>query len=530
MKVKDIKGKDLNYLIIKDKHGKAIIRKWVYSSIFFNFLLIAAQIAIFVLFLVRLQPYIEFYFGGSILLSATFMIYLSNCKGKNEFKITWLVPMVVFPLFGVLAYIMYHTNWGGRAVGRRLKHVKNQTDLLLPDVASAETLLISNEDIAGLGRYLINKGRFYPHSQTKVQYFSSGENFLPDLYNSLKSAKKFIFLEFFIIDVDESWAFLLECLEQKASDGVEVRIIYDGLGSPMASSKSYQKYLAKRGIKSHIFQPLVPFFNTKQNNRDHRKIVVIDGEIAYTGGLNLSNEYFNEGENRFAYWKDNAIRIEGPAIRNLTTMFLQTWNIQTHKEDDYAKYISLPYKTYNESGIVIPYGDDAYNHEDIAEDVYLYILDNARKYVHITTPYMIIDNQMMETLIFAAQRGLDVSIIVPSVPDHFLAFCIGKTYLKTLVESGVHVYLYEKGFIHAKTFIADDNTATVGSVNLDYRSFFHHFECGTVMHDLPVIKEIEQDFQETLKDCVEMKKEDYKKIPSRIRLLGRVFRIFAPLL
>lgn len=458
------------------------------------------------------------------------MIYLSNCSGKNEFKLAWLVPTVIFPLFGVALYILYHTNIGGKKVGKRLAYLKEKTEKNIGTLTQVRETLSSFPDIEGIGYYLANTGNYYPHKNSKITYFPCGEDFFPDFFNSIKAAKKFIFLEYFIIDIDECWVILLELLEQKAKEGVEVRILYDGLGSPIASSKAYIKYLSNKGIKAHPFQPLVPFFSTHQNSRDHRKIAVIDGNIAYTGGLNLSNEYFNAGENRFDYWKDNAIRIEGSAIQNLTIMFLQTWNLQTRADDEYEKYIDLPYESFDTKGVVIPYGDDAYNSEDIAEEVYGYILSNSKKYVHITTPYMVIDNQLLDSMIFAAHRGVDVSIIVPAIPDHFLTFCIGKTFLRTLVANGIHVYLYNKGFIHAKTFISDGKIATVGSVNMDYRSLFHHFECGTFIYDEETAFTVEQDFQNTLKDCVEMKLEDYKKIPSRVRILGRLFRIFAPLL
>lgn len=531
---KDLKKKnsisDLNYLIIKDRHGKSIFRKIIYSYLLVAFLLIAIQLFLFFLFLFRLYPYLELYLGGSIVISTAFMIYLSNCKGKNEFKLAWLVPTVIFPFFGVATYIISHTNFGSRRMSRRLAYLKKKTEAIEKINQDINPIIAKYPEISGLIQYLSSQGHYQPHTNTKLTYISCGEDFFPDLFNTIKIAKKFIFLEYFIIDVDESWILLLELLEQKAREGVEVRILYDGLGSPIASSKVYIKYLKNMGIKAHPFQPLVPFFSTQQNNRDHRKIAIIDGKIAYTGGLNLSNEYFNVGENRFEYWKDNAIRIEGSAIQNLMTMFLQTWNLQTKTDDDYAKYLNHDYESFDTDGVVIPYGDDAFNNEDIAEEVYNYILGNAKKYVHITTPYMIIDNQLMDALLFATNRGVEISIIVPALPDHFLTFCIGKTFLKTLVDNGIHVYLYQNGFIHAKTFISDDKISTIGSVNMDYRSLYHHFECGSVLYDEKTAAIIESDFQETLKDCVKMKPEDYKKLPLKVRILGRLFRIFAPLL
>ena len=530
------KQEDLNYLIIRDQHARSIIRKSVYSRVVLNFLLIALQIVVFVLFLSKLKPYVEFYFGGSILLSTCFLFYLSNCHGKNEFKLAWLVPVVIFPLFGISAYFLYHTNTGGLKQKHRLNELKSITNNFLPEKKEITEIFEKYPQAQGLCKYLMNAGFYYPHCQNDIQYFSCGEKFYPSLVDDIQNAKKFIFIEYFIIDVDKTWASILRILEKKVQEGVEVRVIYDGLGSPTASSKTYQKYLAQHGIKSHPFSPLIPFFSTHQNNRDHRKIVVIDGEVAYTGGLNISNEYMNvEMEhNRFKYWKDNAIRIQGSSIQNLTKLFLEDWNIQSSRKyqnsENFNDYLSLPYKKYDQQGVIVPYGDDAWNDCDIAENVYLHMISNANDYLYITTPYMVVDNQLMDALIFAAKRGVEVKIIVPSVPDHFITFYVGKTYLKTLVENGVQVYLYEKGFIHAKTFISDDIAATVGSVNLDYRSLYHHFECGAAMYSCPVIKEIKADFIETLNDCKQMDKKDYKKISVLYRMFARILRIFAPLM
>jgi cardiolipin synthase len=318
-------------------------------------------------------------------------------------------------------------------------------------------------------------------------------------------------------------------LEKKIKDGVEVRILCDGLGSPVFSTSYYQKYLKSKGIISQVFIPIVPVFSTHLNNRDHRKIVIIDGELAFTGGLNLANEYFNKGKNRFPYWKDNAVQIQGSAVHTFLQLFLQNWNLFTKSPEDFSHYLPTTSRQYKSSGITIPYGDDFYNNKDIAENIYLYIINKAKNYLYITTPYLLIDNQLQEALFFAVERGVEVSIIVPSIPDHLLTFSIGKTYLDSFINNGIKVYLYQKGFIHAKTFISDDHIATIGSVNLDYRSLFHHSENGVVFIDSPVIDSAKKDFEESLKASIHMQKGDYKKIPLYIRMIGRLFRIFAPL-
>lgn len=533
--------KDLNYRIVKDKHFRSIFTKSVYSRVVLNFMLIAIQIFIFMLFLIKFQPYVEIYFGSSILISTLFLMYLANCEGKNEFKLAWLVPVIIFPLFGISAYYLYHSNTGGLSQKIKLRKLKEETNKYSPNKEQVNQILSKYPDAKGLSTYLLNSGNYYPHEKNQIDYFPSGEKFYPSLVDDLQNAKNFIFIEYFIIDVDKTWASILRILEKKVSEGVEVRVLFDGLGSPYASSKKYQKYLRQQGIKVHPFSPLIPFFSTHQNNRDHRKIVVIDGKVAYTGGLNISNEYMNVEmqNNRFKYWKDNAIRIQGSSIQNLTKLFLEDWNIQVKKKhfkdsynsiDDFEKYLHQDYPAFDCDGMIIPYGDDASNKRDIAENVYIHIISTAKKYLYITTPYMVIDNQLMDALIFAANRGVDVKVIVPSVPDHMITFYIGKTFLKTLVQEGVQVYLYQKGFIHAKTFISDDIVSTVGSVNLDYRSLFHHFECGAVLYNCPTTTEIKQDFTETLQDCTKMTLADYKKIPVFYRMIARILRIFAPLM
>lgn len=526
------KKTDLNSIIIRDNHGRQTFQKFVRSRVILTALLILFQVFLILFFALRLQQYIQYYFLFSIFLSVGFMVSLTNKPGRNEFKIAWFIPLMIFPLFGVIFYLIYHTDSGEKRARKALQESKAETAAINGPFVPAEDFVIRKyPETHDLQKYLITQS-FPPYENTQVQYFPNGEAFFEDFITSLKSARKYIFLETFIIKIEETWDMILNILSQKAREGVEIRVMYDAFGSQMAAEHTYVNYLASKGIKACVFNPMIPVFTTKQNSRDHRKIYIIDGEICYTGGLNLANEYFNYGNNRFPYWKDNAIKLQGKAIHTFTTMFLQNWNMQqkNRKLDNYGQYLNTSFKEFPEPGLVIPYGDDSYNSEDVAENVYLYITHSAKKYLHITSPYIILDNNFQESLIFAAKRGIDVKLIVPSVPDHKITFYIGKTFLKTLVENGIKVYLYKKGFIHAKTFTSDDRLAALGSINLDYRSFYHHFECGTVMYDVPAISEIESDFQQTLLDCVEMKPGDYEKIPLVQRHIGKIFRIFAPLM
>ncbi len=528
---KNKKENDLNSLIIRDNHEKQIFKSIIRSRLILTALMVLLQLLLIISFIIKLQQYIQYYFLVSIILSVSFMVYLTNKQGRNESKIAWCIPVMIFPLLGVVFYSIYLSDNGEKQAKRALKRSKDQISDLIGIINHDAMLKKNYPQIEDLQTYLINQD-FLPYEHNQIDYFPTGEDFLTDFLQELRNAKKFIFIETFILKIEETWDMIFAVLEEKAREGVEVRVMYDAFGSQMASERTYVKYLKSKNIKACVFNPMMPVFTTKQNSRDHRKIYLIDGKICYSGGLNLANEYFNYGKNYFSYWKDNAIKIQGEAVKGFITMFLQNWNMQLSEkeQEDYAKYLNIPYEKYNCSGITIPYGDDPYNHEDTAENVYLYIVHSAKKYLHIISPYVILDNNFQEALVFAAKRGIDIKIIVPSVPDHFITFYIGKTFLKTLVDNGIKVYLYKKGFIHAKTFISDDKTATVGSINLDYRSFYHHFECGTVMHENPIVSKIEEDFQNTLKDCEEMKSDDYKKIHWFKRFLGRFFRIIAPLM
>ena len=460
---------------------------------------------------------------------------------------------------------MFHFDFGGRKLRKQLKYVKSETKELQINADGLNKACDKYPEIKDLCFYLATYGNFYPFIDNAVSYYPAGENFYPDFIEELSKAKKFIFLEFFIIKLDESWYKILNILESKAKAGVEIRLLCDGFGSAMSVSGNYLKLLTKHGIKAKFFLPLVPVFSTYMNFRNHRKIVIIDGKVSFTGGINISNQYFNFGKNRFQYWKDNAVKIKGEAVTSLQAMFLQDWNLQPDKKyliaskrrtdtnllpdtirqsdkdalpdvrglsdiPDKSQIVDVPVDVNKNSGLIIPYGDDAFNELDIAEDVYSYIIEDAKQYLHITSPYVLIDENLMEALIFAQRRGVEVSIIVPSVPDHYVTFCIGRTYIKKLMDAGIKVYLYQNGFIHAKTFICDGRIATVGTINLDYRSLFHHFECGCIIYKNKIIADIEKDFQDTIQKSVLLDKETYKKISKLQKLVGHICKIFAPMM
>lgn len=306
--------------------------------------------------------------------------------------------------------------------------------------------------------------------------------------------------------------------------------MYDGTCTVSLLPHTYPERLKAEGIQCKVFNPIKPALSTTQNNRDHRKIVVIDGHTAFTGGINLADEYINEKE-RFGHWKDTAVMIKGEAVRGFTWMFLQMWDFDV-RDENYEKYLNIevPEPKEKQSGYVIPYGDSPLDDESVGELVYMDILNTARDYVHIMTPYLILDNEMMTALTYAAKRGVDVKIIMPGIPDKPYAFALAKTYYPELLRAGVKIYQYELGFVHAKVFTSDKSKAVVGTINLDYRSLYLHFECAAFLYKVEAIEKVEEDFQETLNQCKRITMEDYKNEKIITRFGGRMLRLFAPLM
>mgnify|MGYP004487287959 FL=1 len=510
------------------------LKTLIFSRILIVVLLLLVQIGIFMLPVFIYMPYVQNFFLVSSVISLLFCFYLVNSPGRNEFKIAWLIPVLILPFFGIALFFLFKKNLPGTNYSKRLKKIKNYSRPFLSDVNTEKKAMEIYPKVRDISNYLKNSAGFSTFTNTETKYFSCGENFFPVMLEDLKKAEKFIFVEYFVIEESFMWSKILEILVEKASAGVEVFILYDSLGSVTLATRRYENFLKKQGLNAKIFSPFIPVYDTALNNRDHRKLIDIDGKVAYTGGLNISDEYINLNHKRFSYWKDAAIRIEGPAVKTFTVTFLQLWYLQNKKTElnfsDFDRFVNVPKNLKDTGGIVIPYGNDAYSDSDIAEDVYNYILSKSHDYVHIMTPYFIIDNALMNSMIFAARRGVEVSIIVPEKYDHFLTFCVGRKFIRQLISNGVRVFTYKRGFIHSKIFVSDDKRATVGSINLDYRSLFHHFECGVYLYQNETVSEIEMDFQETLKYCRELTLSEYKKIPLSVRITGWIFKVFAPLL
>ncbi|WP_101875298.1 cardiolipin synthase [Lachnoclostridium edouardi] len=481
-----------------------------------------------------LSEYFTYVYGGFVILSAAVVIFIINRQQAPDYKLAWIVPVLVFPVFGALFYLFMELQPGTKRIADRLRDIIKETQIYLQqDVSVEERLQKESQRIGSLARYMNCYGGYPVYENTYAEYFPSGEELFPVLKEKLRNAKDFIFLEYFIIERGKMWNEILEILEEKAKNGVEIRVMYDGMCSLMLLPYHYPRKLEEKGIRCKMFSPVKPALSSYQNNRDHRKILVIDGHTAFTGGINLADEYINE-KKRFGYWKDVALMLQGDGVKSFTMMFLQMWEITETKKEDYGFYLPPMSRFKNwlpeGSGFVMPYGDSPLDHETVGEHVYTDILYQAKRYVHIMTPYLILDNDMVTALTYAAKRGVETVIIMPHIPDKKYAYILARSYYKELLEAGVKIYEFTPGFVHAKIYVSDDEKAVVGTINMDYRSFYLHFECAAYLYKNHAVADVEKDFQNTLNQCEEITLEVWRKYPLLSRITGSVLRLFAPLM
>ena len=503
----------------------------VFSRTALILLLVVVQFLLMLGIATYLRDYVVYVYSAMNILGAVIVIYIINQRGNPAFNMTWVLLILIFPVFGCLFYLYVKSQLGTRYIGKRLGRLKLDTWQYMEQKQEIiDDLRLSKPANANLAHYMKHQLGFPTYRNTKATYFACGEEKFPVLLERLEKAEKFIFLEYFIVEEGYMWDSILDILKRKVQEGVEVRFMYDGMCSISLLPYNYPKTIRKYGIQCKMFSPIRPVLSTTQNNRDHRKICVIDGKTGFTGGINLGDEYINR-KVRFGYWKDTAVMLEGDAVQSLTMLFLQMWNVTELKPDQYKRYVTpMSAELHRELGFMIPYGDSPYDNEDVGEEVYFHILNHAKKYVHIMTPYLILDNEMLDTLTRAAKSGIEVCIIMPHIPDKWYAFAVAKTYYRELIEAGVQIYEFTPGFVHAKIFVSDNDTATVGTINLDYRSLYLHFECGVFIYNNPVVREIESDFQKTLEKCQRISIADLKKISPFMAICGRVLRLIAPLM
>ncbi len=496
----------------------------------------------FVAFLILVQFLLIIYFiisGSNSLLinvllkliSILVALHIVAKKDKSAYKLTWVFLILLFPVFGGLFYLLFKFQSSTRAFSKKIDVIDEQSkELFLLPKDNYEKVSKDHKDFAPLISYLQNFANFPIYEHTKTTFLSSGEKMFEELLKELAQAEKYIFLEYFIIQEGLMWNSILEILKEKVRQGIEVRIIYDDMGCFLLLPNNYNKRLESYGIKCVVFNKFRPFLASIQNNRDHRKIAIIDGKVAFTGGINLSDEYINVYE-RFGHWKDAGIMIKGEAAWSFTMMFLQQWAICKSSHENYLDYYPWQNKkcSIHSDGYIQPYADSPMDKENIGEHVYLHIINNAKKYIYINTPYLIIDDSMVSSLVLAAKSGIDVRITVPYRADKKLIHFTTRSYYRDLIQSGVKIYEYSKGFIHSKSFVSDDKIATMGTTNLDFRSLYLHFECGSCIYDANCIADMKEDFLKTLEVCKEITIEDCKG-NFVTRVLQDICRLFAPLM
>jgi cardiolipin synthase len=486
------------------------------------------EIILILAVVIALCIYLPYCYSLAVLAQCGCIIHIVASDDNPDYKVPWLLVVLVLPVIGFMLYFMFYSRkLKGKQI-RRINQLKplayQREDKELFDALKKENLVASNQ-----ARMIKNLSYSHLFTNTSLQYFSSGEGVYDKFLQDLKSAKTFIFIEYFIIQKGKFWDSVLDVLKVKVKEGVDVRVVYDDIGCMTTLPGNYSKRLNLLAIKTVAFSRLRGSANGEFNNRNHRKITVIDGVIGYTGGINLADEYINEVE-RFGYWKDNVIRLEGEAVWEFSKLFVCDFGINSKEKPNYP-YELYPQIKRNDGGYLVPFGDapnPLYTNR-VGKSVIQNLLASATKYVYITTPYLVVDNDLCQDIEVAALRGVDVRIILPGIPDKKFVFEISRSFYNRLIKAGVKIYEYKDGFIHSKTYLVDGEYAMVGSINLDYRSLVHHFENAVWMYKCECIKDIEKDVLETLEDSVEIN-ENMLKMGVVRRFYRSLLRLFAPLM
>ena len=515
---------------MKNLHFPRWLRKLLRQRLLIG-LLIIAQAAFFIYLVISSSMVSQRLSRALTVTSILVVLYIVSKRDKGAYKTLWVFLILSFPILGGLLYLLITGQSTTKRMQQDIQSVQNLTKALylLPGDGYSIAKKVSGSHFPQV-RYLQDCVGYPVYSQTKTTYLDIGEKFHKRLLQELQKAKHYIFLEFFIIQDGVFWNSILDILKQKAAQGVKVRILYDDLRCFFMLPTDFVKQMKKLGIECATFNPFRPFLTVKQNNRDHRKIVVIDGKAAFTGGINLADEYINARE-KYGHWKDSAVLLEGKAAWSFTLMFLEMWELCQNCNEDIASYYPWQFTPCDTEpdGLVIPYGDSPMDRENVGEHVYIQILNEAQNYVYINTPYLILDDSMVSALCLAAKRGVDVRIVTPHRWDKWLVHMTTRSYYRELIRAGVKVYEYTNGFIHAKSFVSDDVIATVGTTNLDFRSLYLHFECGAWMYGSKAVMQVKQDFIDTLHICQQFEEKDCARYLIS-KLLQEVLRLFAPLM
>ncbi len=481
---------------------------------------IAASLSVY-LFFIEHVFFINLFFE---ILGLLLILNLIKNSKSYSYTLPIIICLILFPLIGTVLYIIYYRNKNSSKTLKKIKQSEKDNKKYLVQDEKIRDKFEDNGKII----YLSDFAGYPVTKNNDITYYKIGEEAFSAMLEELKKAEKFIFFEYFIVAHGTMWNSILEILEEKAAKGVDVRVIYDDMGCISTLEKDYYKKLEEKGIKCVVFNRLNPIAGVIMNNRDHRKILVIDGKVAFSGGINIADEYINLN-NKYGHWKDNGIKVIGDAVWNYSVMFLTMWNAYRKEDENFYKF-KFDYKNKPETeGFIVPYGETPLDEEITGEDVYLNIINQASKYVYIFTPYLIIDTDMINALNLAVKRGVDVRIVIPGIPDKKIVYTLSESYVEPLVKGGVKIYKYTPGFIHSKVFVSDDNIATVGTINMDYRSLYLHFECGCYMENVQAIKDIKKDLLDTME-----KSHKVTEIEAKQKLLKSIWqsalRLVAPLM
>lgn len=509
--------------------GKTSVKNSVGRLIFVGISVLIQVIWILVLFM-RLNRYSTFISLASSLVALIVVLRIYGKHTNAAFKMPWIILILVFPFAGLCLYFLTGRSGVTRKMEQRLEAIN---DGLQKKITQDEAVLSRMEaelpQLAGNSRYIAHYGPYPVYQNSAVRYYSEATDGLAAQKEVLQKAKKFIFMEYHAIEDSTSFAGLKDILAERAAAGVEVRVLYDDVGSVGFINIDFIKRMEQLGIECRVFNPMIPLLYVFMNNRDHRKITVVDGEIGFTGGYNLANEYFGL-THPYGQWKDTGVRVEGEAVKSLTVMFLEMWNAVNTTDVDYDKYLPEPSVPTDACGFVQPYGDNPLDDEYLGESVYLNLIKAATKRVWFTTPYLIISDDMSRELGLAAKRGVDVRIITPGIPDKKMVYRVTRSYYAGLVHSGVRIWEFSPGFLHAKMCLCDDKMAAVGTINLDYRSLYLHFENGILFSCPSEVKRVADDFENTFAVSREVSLDYAGKRSTVLRVGQCILRLFSPLM
>lgn len=507
--------------------------KFLTGRLFITCIFILFQILFLLIGAIYFVNNFYLYYLGMMFISFLLVVGIVNDESNATFKIAWIIPMLVFPIFGAPLYLIFGRKNVNSRIKKRFSHFQYSVKGVLSENSEVMARLnYENPDIARQFRYVQNTAIAPVYLGTKTLYFPSGEEYFAKVCEELEKAERFIFIEYFIIAKGVMWDTILEILKRKAKEGVEIKLMYDDMGTIQLLPTNYHEKMKKLGFEVTIFNRFRASLDSFLNYRDHRKILVIDGNVGFTGGINLADEYINV-INRHGHWKDTGVMIEGQAVTRLTTSFLQLWYFSNYikKNTDpleYSRYFAT--KTCKDDGFVQPFYDGPVTGHLTGKNCYMNIINDAKKYVYITTPYLILDGEMITAICVAAESGVDVRIITPHIPDKKTVFMVTRSNYAALIKSGVKIYEYTPGFIHSKTIVSDDCISVVGTTNFDFRSFYLHFENGILMYNSSACKQVKADFVETLEKSMEIDMDYLAKRNAFNRFFYKVIKIFSPLM